>query len=132
MYTKSVIEEEMYMDIGMAFAIFALIFDITIIVVGAVLAVLLIKALMKYLRTPKSETNEIGNVSEKAALGEVLKQCRTEKNMTQEFVAQSLNVSRQAVSKWEKGTSEPSTSNLMALCKLYEVSADDILKRTEA
>ena len=52
--------------------------------------------------------------------------------MTQEFVAQSLNVSRQAVSKWEKGTSEPSTSNLMALCKLYEVSADDILKRTEA
>ena len=132
MYTKSVIEEEMYMDIGMAFAIFALIFDITIIVVGAVLVVLLIKALLKYLRTPKSETNEIGNVSEKAALGEVLKQCRTEKNMTHECVAQSLNVSRQAVSKWEKGTSEPSTSNLMALCKLYEVSVDDILKRTEA
>lgn len=120
------------MDFGMAFAIFALIFDIAIIVVGIVLVVLLIKALLKYLRTPKSETNEIGNVSEKAALGEVLKQCRTEKNMTQEFVAQSLNVSRQAVSKWEKGTSEPSTSNLMALCKLYEVSADDILKRTEA
>lgn len=132
MYTKLVIEEEMYMDIGMAFAIFALIFDIAIIVVGIVLVVLLIKALLKYLRTPKSETNEIGNFSEKAALGEVLKQCRTEKNMTQEFVAQSLNVSRQAVSKWEKGTSEPSTSNLMALCKLYEVSADDILKRTEA
>lgn len=132
MYTKVVIEEEMYMNIGMAFAIFALIFDIAIIVVGIVLVVLLIKALLKYLRTPKSETNEIGNVSEKAALGEVLKQCRTEKNMTQEFVAQSLNVSRQAVSKWEKGISEPSTSNLMALCKLYEVSADDILKRTEA
>lgn len=120
------------MDIGTAFVIFALIFDIAIIVVGIVLVVLLIKALLKYLRTPKSETNEIGNFSEKAALGEVLKQCRTEKNMTQEFVAQSLNVSRQAVSKWEKGTSEPSTSNLMALCKLYEVSADDILKRTEA
>ena len=65
MYTKSVIEEEMYMDIGMAFAIFALIFDITIIVVGAVLVVLLIKALLKYLKTPKSETNEIGNVSER-------------------------------------------------------------------
>ena len=132
MYTKVVIEEGMYMDIGTAFVIFALIFDIAIIVVGIVLVVLLIKALLKYLRTPKSETNEIGNFSEKAALGEVLKQCRTEKNMTQEFVAQSLNVSRQAVSKWEKGTSEPSTSNLMALCKLYEVSADDILKRTEA
>lgn len=116
------------MVIGTAFAIFALIFDIAIIVAGAVLVVLLIKALMKYLRTPKSET---GEVSEKAALGEVLKQCRTEKNMTQEFVAQSLNVSRQAVSKWEKGVSEPSTANLLALSKLYKVSADEILKKTE-
>lgn len=119
------------MLIGNVFVICALIFDIAVIVVGVVLVVLLIKALLKYLRTPKSETSEQGSVLEKAALGEVLKQCRTEKNMTQEFVAQSLNVSRQAVSKWEKGISEPSTSNLMALCKLYEVSADEILKRTE-
>jgi len=34
--------------------------------------------------------------------------------MTQEFVAESLGVSRQAVSKWESGASDPSTTNLMA------------------
>ncbi|MFR5093285.1 MAG: helix-turn-helix transcriptional regulator [Adlercreutzia equolifaciens] len=39
--------------------------------------------------------------------------------MTQEFVAHELGVSRQAVSKWEKGTSDPSTHNLIALAELY-------------
>ena len=49
--------------------------------------------------------------------------------MTQEFVAESLGVSRQAVSKWENGTSDPSTSNLLALAKLYGVSAEEILSK---
>ena len=48
--------------------------------------------------------------------------------MTQEFVAETLGVSRQAVSKWENGTSDPSTSNLLALAKLFGVSAEDILQ----
>ena len=43
--------------------------------------------------------------------------------MTQEFVAETIGVSRQAVSKWENGTSDPSTSNLFALAKLYGVPA---------
>lgn len=47
--------------------------------------------------------------------------------MTQEFVAESLGVSRQAVSKWENGTSDPSTSNLIALAKLYGVSVEELL-----
>ena len=42
--------------------------------------------------------------------------------MTQEFVAEAIGVSRQAVSKWESGASDPSTSNLLALAKLYGVS----------
>lgn len=45
--------------------------------------------------------------------------------MTQEFVAESLGVSRQAVSKWESGTTDPSTSNLLALAKLFRVSPED-------
>ena len=49
--------------------------------------------------------------------------------MTQEFVAESLCVSRQAVSKWENGTSDPSTSNLLALAKLYGVSVEEILNK---
>lgn len=51
--------------------------------------------------------------------------------MTQEFVAETLGVSRQAVSKWENGTSDPSTSNLFALAKLYGVSVEDLLKEVE-
>lgn len=48
--------------------------------------------------------------------------------MTQEFVAEAVGVSRQAVSKWENGTSEPSTSNLIALANLYGISVDEVLK----
>lgn len=62
-------------------------------------------------------------------LGETLKELRTGRNMTQEFVAESLGVSRQAVSKWENGTSEPSTSNLIAIAKLYETSPEELLKK---
>ena len=88
--------------------------------------ILLIKALRKYLkssdvRKEKTET--------KRSLGETLKLYRTNCKMTQEFVAESLCVSRQAVSKWENGTSDPSTSNLLALAKLYEVSVEEILNK---
>lgn len=62
-------------------------------------------------------------------LGETLRELRTERNMTQEFVAESLGVSRQAVSKWENGSSEPSTSNLVATAKLYEVLPEELLKK---
>ena len=90
------------------------------------LIILLVKALRKYLtsanvRKEKTET--------KKSLGELLKAYRTDCKMTQEFVAESLGVSRQAISKWENGTSDPSTSNLLALAKLYGVSAEEILSR---
>lgn len=48
--------------------------------------------------------------------------------MTQEFVAEKVGVSRQAVSKWEKGLSEPSTSNLIVLSKVFGVSVEELLK----
>lgn len=51
--------------------------------------------------------------------------------MTQEFVADAIGVSRQAVSKWENGSTDPSTSNLLALAKLYGVSAEQLLKTIE-
>lgn len=51
--------------------------------------------------------------------------------MTQEFVAETLGVSRQAVSKWESGVSDPSTTNLMALAKLFGVTAEEILKEAQ-
>ena len=60
--------------------------------------------------------------------GEALKQHRLERNMTQEFVAEALGVSRQAVSRWETGAADPSTSNLLALAKLFGVSAEELLR----
>ena len=40
-------------------------------------------------------------------------------------------MSRQAVSKWENGTSDPSTVNLLALAKLYGVAADELLREVQ-
>ena len=89
------------------------------------LIVLLIRALRKYLSASevRKEKDQI-----KRTIGEALKEQRMAKNMTQEFVAESLGVSRQAVSKWERGTSDPSTSNLFALAKLYGVSVEELTR----
>ena len=88
---------------------------------------LLIKALRKYLKSEPVRKEKIANAK---SLGEVLKQHRVDCKMTQEFVAETLGVSRQAVSKWESGVSDPSTTNLMALAKLFGVEAEDLLKET--
>ena len=51
--------------------------------------------------------------------------------LTQEQLGELLGVTRQAVSKWERGTADPSTSNLLALAKLFGVSAEELLKSVE-
>lgn len=53
---------------------------------------------------------------------------RKEHNLTQMELAEKLNVSRQAVSRWEVGAAVPSTDNLKVLSELYGVSVDVILK----
>ena len=53
---------------------------------------------------------------------------RKANKLSQEALAEKLGISRQAVSKWENGTSDPSTANLIALAKLYGVSAEELLK----
>lgn len=95
------------------------------IAVIAYVLFLLIKALRKYLKSNEAVKK---NAVVLKSLGEVLKEHRIRCKMTQEFVAEHLGVSRQAVSKWENGTSDPSTSNLLALAKLYGVSAEELLK----
>jgi len=91
-----------------------------------VLLVLFACALRKWTKSA-SNTDAV----EKKSLADVLKENRMRCKMTQEFVAESLGVSRQAVSKWENGTSDPSTSNLLALSKLYGICIDDVLKNME-
>ena len=95
------------------------------LVLPTVLLILLIKALIKYLRTKEVRTEK---ATVRKSLGEALKDHRLRCQMTQEFVAERLGVSRQAVSKWENGTSDPSTSNLLALADLYGVDAADLLR----
>ena len=92
------------------------------------LVVLLIKALRKYIR---SEPIRKEKAESARSLGEVLKRHRAACKMTQEFVAESLGVSRQAVSKWESGKADPSTSNLIALAALFGTTAEELLKEID-
>ena len=92
------------------------------------LLILLIRALRKYLRGGEARREK---AETRRTLGEVLKAHRMRCQMTQEFVAEALGVSRQAVSKWETGTADPSTSNLLALAKLFGVSAEELLRQVD-
>ena len=89
------------------------------------LFVLIVRALKKYIgsREVREEKQAV-----KRTLGETLKAHRTRCQMTQEFEAESLGVSRQTVSKWENGSADPSTTNLLALAKLYWVAAEELLR----
>ena len=61
-------------------------------------------------------------------LGQRISLYRKKLNISQEEMGARLGVSRQAVSKWESGASDPSTSNLLALAKLYGVPAEELLR----
>ena len=56
---------------------------------------------------------------------------RKQYGLTQEEVAEKINVSRQAIAKWEKGESVPDINNCMALAKLFQVSLDDLVNYSE-
>ena len=47
--------------------------------------------------------------------------------LSQEALAEKIGVSRQAISKWERGDASPDTDNLISLSKIYDVSLDDLL-----
>jgi len=61
-----------------------------------------------------------------------LKSLRNHHGYTQEEVAEHLQVSRQAVAKWEKGDSMPDIENCMALAKLYNVTLDNLVNFEDA
>ena len=59
--------------------------------------------------------------------GQKIYECRKRAGITQEELAERLGVSRQAVSKWEADASFPETENILGLCELFCVSADELL-----
>ena len=64
-------------------------------------------------------------------LGEKLKKLRTDKNLTQEELAEILFVSRTAISKWESGRGFPNIESLKAISKYFSVSLDELLSGEE-
>lgn len=107
------------------FSILYVLFWIAVFAGVVYLFVLVVKALRKYVNS--KEVREEKKAVAKS-LGEALKENRVRCQMTQEFVAETLGVSRQSVSKWENGSSDPNTSNLIALAKLYKVSPETLLE----
>lgn len=105
-----------------------LLIGLAVLITFITLGVFLIKALIRY---TKSQDVRREKAIIKTSLGEALKQHREDCKMTQEFVAEAIGVSRQAVSKWENGTSDPSTSNLIALAKLFKISVEDLLHEAQ-
>ena len=67
------------------------------------------------------------------SLGEKLLDLRKEKHLSQEEVADKLNVSRQTVSKWETDQSTPDFDKIMPICELYGITTNELLtgKKTE-
>ena len=64
-------------------------------------------------------------------IGRRIQALRKERGMTQEMLAEKIGVSAQAVSKWESGASAPSTTNLIALAKLFNMTPEDLLKEAQ-
>jgi transcriptional regulator with XRE-family HTH domain len=60
-----------------------------------------------------------------------IQQLRKSKGLSQEQLAEKLEVSRQAVSKWESGTSTPDIEKLSLISELFEVSTDYLIKDEE-
>ncbi len=64
-------------------------------------------------------------------LSEKIRFLRKQKTLSQEQLAEKLNVSRQAVSKWESNQSVPDVDKIIAISKIFEVTTDYLLKNTD-
>ena len=61
-----------------------------------------------------------------------LKEARLNRDLTQEVIAEKLNVSRQTISNWENEKSYPDIISVIELSNLYSISLDDLLKGDDA
>ena len=64
-------------------------------------------------------------------LGKKIKQLRKFSGMTQEQLAEKLNISRQALSKWENGTSMPDVESVVRISMLFQISLEELLLKEE-
>lgn len=64
-------------------------------------------------------------------LADQLTKLRKSHDYTQEDIAKKLNISKQAISKWESGRGYPDMDNLVILSELYSVTLDELIKGDE-
>lgn len=60
-------------------------------------------------------------------IAEKIKKLRKDNSMTQEDLAEKLNVSRQTISKWETSVTIPDADNIVAISKLFNITTDELL-----
>lgn len=61
------------------------------------------------------------------AIGKFIAVCRKEKGLTQMQLAEKLNITNRAVSKWETGKSCPDTSIMLELCDILGITVNELL-----
>lgn len=61
-------------------------------------------------------------------IADKIKNARTIKKLTQEQVAEDLNVSRQTISNWENGVSVPNINTLILISEKFDIPVDEMLK----
>jgi transcriptional regulator with XRE-family HTH domain len=57
-------------------------------------------------------------------MGQIIRRLRKERNLTQEELAEQLNITYQAVSRWENGTGMPDISQVVPLANVFGVTTD--------
>ena len=70
-------------------------------------------------------------IPDNAALGKNIRKKRLEKNISQEYLAEKLDISRQSISKWENGLSEPSKKNLAQLARIFDCELEELIYGTQ-
>ena len=60
-------------------------------------------------------------------IGKFISVCRKEKGLTQMQLAEKLNITNRAVSKWETGKSVPDASIMLDLCEILDISVNELL-----
>ncbi|MEG2610408.1 MAG: helix-turn-helix transcriptional regulator [Bacilli bacterium] len=61
-------------------------------------------------------------------LKEMIKVNRQKKGWSQDELAKQLNISRQAISKWETGESQPDVDKLLVMSEIFDITLDELIK----
>ena len=64
---------------------------------------------------------------EQSKVGKFIAECRKKKNMTQAELAEKLNITDRAISKWETGKGMPDSSIMLELCNELDISVNELL-----